>query len=96
MNLLLPPAVLPPFLLQHMVLPSRVLHLPMAFDERWTHEALAKYAKSVRPEAPYLPSNIQYIANNNGLKDKEDVSGTAHPLAAMHNAGNSSWQMAAL
>ena len=42
-----------------MVLPSRVLHLPMAFDERWTHEALAKYAKSTRPEAPYLPSNIQ-------------------------------------
>ncbi|KIZ06735.1 UreA carboxylase [Monoraphidium neglectum] len=56
-----------------MVLPSRIVHLPMAFDERWTHEALERYAKSARPEAPYLPSNIQYIANNNGLEGKEDV-----------------------
>jgi hypothetical protein len=30
--------------------------------------------KSARSEAPYLPSNIQYIANNNGLEDREDVS----------------------
>lgn len=41
---------------------------------RWTAEALQKYTKSVRSEAPYLPSNIQYIANNNGLEDREDVS----------------------
>jgi len=58
---------------KHMVLPSRVLHLPMAFDERWTHEALDKYMRSARSEAPYLPSNVQYIANNNGLPGKEDV-----------------------
>lgn len=57
----------------HMVLPSRVVHLPMAFEERWTAEALQKYMKSARAEAPYLPSNIQYIANNNGLESKEDV-----------------------
>lgn len=50
-----------------MVLPSRVVHLPMAFDERWTHEAIAKYMRSIRPSAPYLPDNIQYIAENNGL-----------------------------
>jgi urea carboxylase len=41
---------------------------------RWTAEALQKYMKSARAEAPYLPSNIQYIANNNGLEDREDVS----------------------
>jgi hypothetical protein len=33
--------------------------------------------KSARSEAPYLPSNIQYIANNNALDSKEDVSGDA-------------------
>lgn len=32
--------------------------------------------KSVRPEAPYLPNNVQYIANNNGLESKDDVSCT--------------------
>ncbi|KAG2494459.1 hypothetical protein HYH03_007511 [Edaphochlamys debaryana] len=57
-----------------MVLPSRVVQLPMAFDERWTHEAIAKYMKSVRPSAPYLPDNIAYIAENNGLEGgKEEV-----------------------
>ncbi|KAG2435985.1 hypothetical protein HYH02_011698 [Chlamydomonas schloesseri] len=55
-----------------MTLPSRVVHLPMAFDERWTHEAIAKYMKSVRPSAPYLPDNIAYIAENNGLDGGKD------------------------
>lgn len=41
---------------------------------RWTAEALQKYMKSTRSEAPYLPCNIQYIANNNALECKEDVS----------------------
>jgi urea carboxylase len=59
--------------MKDMVLPSRIVHLPMAFDERWTHEALDKYAKSVRAEAPYLPSNVEYVAANNGLASKEDV-----------------------
>ncbi|EFJ41655.1 hypothetical protein VOLCADRAFT_98356 [Volvox carteri f. nagariensis] len=57
-----------------MVLPSRIVNLPMAFDERWTKEAIAKYMKSVRPSAPYLPDNIAYIAENNGLAGgKEEV-----------------------
>jgi hypothetical protein len=30
--------------------------------------------KSTRCEAPYLPSNIDYIANNNALEGREDVS----------------------
>jgi len=30
--------------------------------------------KSTRSEAPYLPSNIEYIAKNNALAGKEDVS----------------------
>lgn len=62
------------------ILPSRVLHLPMAFDERWTHDAIAKYMRSIRPHAPYLPSNIEYMAANNGLppgpEGKEAVRST--------------------
>lgn len=27
------------------VLPSRILHLPMAFDEKWTHDAISKYMR---------------------------------------------------
>jgi hypothetical protein len=51
---------------------------------RWTAEALQKYMKSARAEAPYLPSNIQYIANNNGLKDREDVSGLPACIFVTH------------
>lgn len=49
---------------------------------RWTAEALQKYMKSARSEAPYLPSNIQYMANNNGLDSKDDVSTSAYPSRA--------------
>jgi urea carboxylase len=46
---------------------SRVVRLPLAFDDRWTRDAIAKYARSIRAEAPYVPSNVQFVAANNGL-----------------------------
>ncbi|CAD7701958.1 unnamed protein product [Ostreobium quekettii] len=54
-------------------LPVRVLHLPMAFNEKWTHEAIHKYTRSVRNDAPYLPSNVDFVARNNGLDGADDV-----------------------
>ena len=53
------------------ILPIRVLHLPMAFEERCVRGAIQRYMKSVRPEAPYLPSNVDFVAANNGLKGEE-------------------------
>ncbi len=53
---------------QDQVLPTRIMHLPMAFNEKWTHDAIAKYMKSVRRDAPYLPSNVDFVAANNGAK----------------------------
>jgi len=52
-------------------LPSRILHLPMAFHDRWTRQAIDKYRQSVRPEAAYLPDNVQFLADTNGI----DVEG---------------------
>ena len=46
--------------------PSRVLHLPLAFDASTTRKALERYASSVRAVAPYLPSNIDFVARING------------------------------
>ena len=78
-----------------MHLPHRIVHLPLAFNEKWTHDAinrcaefsavstmldwnaskqhvvpiiclplflLYRYMRSVRSEAPYLPSNVKFIA----------------------------------
>ena len=60
------------------VLPSRILHLPMAFEESKSLEAIGKYMRSIRHDAPYLPSNIDYIATNNGIVDngKAEVAST--------------------
>ena len=50
-----------------MVLNVRILHLPMAFNESRTHAAVQKYMRSSRSEAPYLPSNVDFVAANNGI-----------------------------
>lgn len=47
---------------------SRILHLPMAFRESCSKAAMDKYAQSVRPEAAYLPDNVPFVADINGLK----------------------------
>lgn len=53
--------------------PSRVVHLPLAFHDSWTREAIAEYMQSVRAEGPYLPDNIEFVARCNGLEDPDLV-----------------------
>lgn len=50
-------------------LKGRIIHLPIAFNDSSTNEAIQKYSKSIRSKAPYLPSNMDFIARNNGVKD---------------------------
>lgn len=50
-----------------MELKVRILHLPMAFNESKTNAAVQKYMRSFRADAPYLPSNVDFVAANNGL-----------------------------
>ena len=57
-----------------LVIPSRIIYLPLAFNDRWTKDAILRYSKSVRSEAPYLPSNIQFVAENNGIKGGDAIS----------------------
>jgi len=58
---------------QEVEVTSRVIHLPIAFHDRWTREAIAKYIQSVRAEAPYLPDNVQFVARCNGLESLDQV-----------------------
>jgi urea carboxylase len=53
--------------------PSRVVHLPLSWDDPVTHEATARYGAGVRPDAPWCPWNIEFIRRINGLADVEDV-----------------------
>ena len=50
-----------------MVFPSREIHLPFAFDDQWCREATKRYMNLVRKEASYLPCNVEFIGQNNGL-----------------------------
>lgn len=52
---------------------SRIVHLPLSWDDPSTHEAIEKYTKSVRPDAPWCPSNIEFIRRINGLDSTEEV-----------------------
>lgn len=40
----------------------------MAFGDSCSKEAMQKYAQSVRPEAAYLPDNVPFVAEINGLE----------------------------
>ncbi|MBX6343306.1 MAG: carboxyltransferase domain-containing protein, partial [Thermomicrobiaceae bacterium] len=63
---------LPPF--DDLVLPSRIVDLPIAFDDRWTREAIARYVQYQRADAPNVinGNNIEYAARYNGLRDAEE------------------------
>lgn len=51
------------------VLTSRLIHLPIAFEDSETKKAVAKYVKEVRPDAPNVINgyNLEYLAMCNGV-----------------------------
>lgn len=52
---------------------SRIVHLPLSWDDEAAQEAVRKYATLVRPDAPWCPSNIEFIRRINGLSSIEEV-----------------------
>ncbi len=62
---------LPP--LENITLPSRIVHLPLSWDDPATREATQRYIQSVRADAPWCPHNIEFIRRINGLDTQEDV-----------------------
>lgn len=56
-----------------MVVPSRIIHLPLAWNDSQTQLAIQKYQTTVRPDAPWCPSNIEFIRRINGLASVQDV-----------------------
>ena len=53
--------------------PSRIVHLPLSWDDPATQLAIRKYMQSVRPDAPWCPSNIEFIRRINGLESIDQV-----------------------
>jgi urea carboxylase len=53
--------------------PSRIVHMPLSWNDPATQLAQAKYMQSVRPDAPWCPDNIEFIRRINGLDSVDDV-----------------------
>jgi urea carboxylase len=53
--------------------PSRTVWLPLSWDDPSTRLAIEKYMQSVRPDAPWCPSNIEFIRRINGLESIDEV-----------------------
>ncbi len=56
-----------------MVIPSRIIYLPIAFEDSETKKAVEKYEQLIRPNAPNIINgyNIEYIAMCNGVSTTE-------------------------
>jgi urea carboxylase len=52
---------------------SRVVHLPLSWDDPATREAIDRYMHGVRADAPWCPWNIEFIRRINGLESVDDV-----------------------
>jgi urea carboxylase len=68
-NTLLPTLPAP----EDMVVRSRILHLPLSWNDPQIQLAMRKYQETTRPNAPWCPDNIEFIRRINGLESIEAV-----------------------
>lgn len=59
-------------------IPSRTFHLPLAFEHTSTLEAITRYSQTIRSQAPWVPSNIDFLRHINGLPSKSSISDTIY------------------
>ncbi|MEQ1672522.1 MAG: carboxyltransferase domain-containing protein, partial [Hyphomicrobium sp.] len=53
--------------------PSRIVHMPLSWNDTAVQLTIDKYMQSVRSDAPWCPSNIEFIRRINGLDSIDDV-----------------------
>ncbi|MDD2878277.1 MAG: 5-oxoprolinase/urea amidolyase family protein [Acidiphilium sp.] len=56
-----------------MVVPSRIVHLPLSWKDSAVLLAMQKYQETVREDAPWCPDNVEFIRRINGLESEADV-----------------------
>ncbi len=53
--------------------PSRIVHLPLSWDDPACQLAIDKYMTTVRKDAPWCPSNLEFIRRINDLENLDEV-----------------------
>jgi urea carboxylase len=61
---------------EDVTVPSRIVHLPLSWNDPQAQLAMTKYQELVRPNAPWCPDNIEFIRRINGLPDIDAVRRT--------------------
>ncbi|MGV3491913.1 MAG: urea carboxylase [Devosia sp.] len=61
---------------EDVTVPSRIVHLPLSWNDPQAQLAMQKYQELVRPNAPWCPDNIEFIRRVNGLPDIDAVRKT--------------------
>ena len=59
--------------IDEMEVPTRIVHLPLSWEDESTLLAIRKYMQIVRKDAPWCPSNLEFIRRINGLDSIEQV-----------------------
>ena len=58
---------------QNLRVPSRIVHLPLSWDDPACQLAIEKYMTTVRKDAPWCPSNLEFIRRINDLPNLDEV-----------------------
>ena len=56
---------------ESVTVPSRIIHLPLSWNDPQIQLAMRRYQEIVRPNAPWCPDNIEFIRRINGLPSIE-------------------------
>ena len=59
--------------IENLEVESRTVWLPLSWNDPSIQLAINKYQQGVRPNAPWCPSNIEFIRRINGLESKDEV-----------------------
>ncbi|MDF0732904.1 urea carboxylase [Pseudomonas entomophila] len=59
-----------------LAVPSRIVHLPLSWDDPACQLAIEKYMTTVRKDAPWCPSNLEFIRRINDLPGLDEVQRT--------------------
>lgn len=58
---------------ENLTVPSRVVWLPLSWDDPACQKAIEKYMTTVRRDAPWCPSNLEFIRRINDLANIDEV-----------------------
>lgn len=61
---------------KNLEVPSRIVHLPLSWDDPACQLAIDKYMTTVRKDAPWCPSNLEFIRRINDLPNLDEVHRT--------------------